>query len=218
MLELIEIFIGSMIVAFTGALVPGPMLTVVISSASENGFWSSFYIVAGHSILELILVIGFVIGFFRYLDNPLVIKFIGIAGGIILFFMGANMLYSSVKNKIKIDFSSIQKNRKNITGKFTGLYMLKGIIVSVINPYWYIWWLSIGAAFLIRSVKLNFPGISSFFIGHIGADFIWYMFIGFLISRGRNFFNQRIYRVVLILCSLFLFYLGAKFIIDFYNK
>ena len=74
--------------------------------------------------------------------------------------------------------------------------------------------MTIGAAFMIRSVKFEIVGVSSFFVGHISADFIWYLFIGFLISTGRKFFNQKVYNGILIACSVFLFYLGVRFIID----
>ena len=88
------------------------------------------------------------------------------------------------------------------------------MLVSISNPYWWIWWLSIGAAFMVKSVKFDMAGISSFFFGHISADFIWYIFIGILISTGRRFFNMKVYSGILIACSLFLFYLGVKFIVD----
>jgi len=213
MSEIIQIFIGSMIVAFSGALVPGPMLTLVISSAAEKGFWTSFFIVVGHSLLELVLIICFVLGVLNYLKNPLVLKIIGILGGVFLLYMGANMLYSVFKKKININFKSTT-SKYSLNKKIAGTFTSKGIIISLVNPYWYIWWISIGAAFLIRSVKLSTIGVTSFYIGHICADFIWFLFIGFLISSGRKFFNKKIYIAILIICSLFLFYLGAKFIID----
>ena len=198
--EVYQIFIGSMVVAFSGALVPGPMLTLVISSVARKGFWTSFFIVVGHSLLELVVVISFFLGILRYLDNPLITKIIGILGGVFLLYIGIDIIISIFKNKYTIDFKSMQK-QKTITGKSTGTVILKGILISLVNPYWYIWWISIGAAFLIKSVEFNTLGISSFYIGHISADFIWYLFIGFLVNTGRRFFNQKIYNSILITCS-----------------
>ncbi len=60
--EVYQIFIGAMLVGFSGALVPGPMLTLTISSVAEKGFWTSVFIVIGHSILELMIVIAFLLG------------------------------------------------------------------------------------------------------------------------------------------------------------
>jgi threonine/homoserine/homoserine lactone efflux protein len=208
-----QIFIGSMLVAFSGALAPGPMLTLVISSVAKKGFWTSFFIVLGHSLLELAVVLSFFLGVLKYLENPLIIKIIGILGGLFLLYLGTDIIISIFKNKYVIDFKSIVKKR-TITGRSTGILILKGILISLMNPYWYIWWITIGAAFIIKSVEFNIPGISSFYLGHISADFIWYLFIGFLINTGRKFFNQKIYNGILAACSIFLFYLGIRFIIE----
>ena len=208
-----QIFIGSMLVAFSGALVPGPMLTLVISSVAEKGFWTSFFIVVGHSLLELVVVISFFLGLLKYLQNPLIVKIIGILGGVFLLYLGIDIIISIFKKKYIIDFKSIVKKR-TITGKSTGIVIIKGILISLMNPYWYIWWITIGAAFIIKSVEFSTLGISSFYIGHISADFIWYLFIGFLINTGRKFFNQKIYNGILAACSIFLFYIGIRFIIE----
>lgn len=211
--DIFQIFFGAMIVAFSGALVPGPMLTLVISSVARKGFWTSFFIVLGHSLLELIVVICFIFGILKFLDNPLAAKIIGILGGIFLLYLGIDIIISIFKNKFTIDFKSVIKE-KTITGKSTITLVFRGILISLINPYWFIWWMSIGAAFLLKSVEFNFTGVTSFYLGHISADFIWYLFIGFLVSSGRKYFNQKIYNSILIACSIFLFYLGIKFIID----
>lgn len=208
-----EIFFGAMIVGFSGALVPGSMLTFVISSVAKNGFWTSFFIVVGHSILELAVVVAFFLGLLRYLENPLIVKIIGIVGGVFLLYLGVDILVSVIRKRFIIDFKSII-GKRTINARSTGIIILKGILVSLMNPYWYIWWISIGAAFIVKSVKFDTVGVTAFYIGHISADFIWYLFVGFLISTGRKFFNQKIYNGILIACSLFLFYLGIRFILD----
>lgn len=211
--DIFEIFFGSMIVAFSGALVPGSMLTLVISSVAEKGFWTSFFIVVGHSILEIAVVIAFFLGLSKYLENPLIAKIIGIVGGVFLLYLGADILISVIRKRFIIDFKSMI-GKRTMNARSTGVIILKGILVSLMNPYWYIWWISIGAAFLIKSIKFDTGGVTVFYIGHISADFIWYLFVGFLISTGRKFFNQKIYNGILIACSLFLFYLGIRFILD----
>lgn len=208
-----EIFFGAMIVGFSGALVPGSMFTFVISSVAKKGFWTSFFIVVGHSILELAVVIAFSLGLLKYLENPLIIKIIGIVGGVFLLYLGADILISIIRKRFIIDFKSMI-GKRTMNTRSTGIIILKGMLVSLMNPYWYIWWISIGAAFIVKSVKFDTGGVTAFYIGHISADFIWYLFVGFLISTGRKFFNQKIYNGILIACSLFLFYLGIRFILD----
>jgi len=214
MKEIIQIFFGSLIVAFTGALMPGPMLTLVIASVAQKGFWTSVFIVIGHSILELLIVISFYLGVLKYLDNPLVIKIISIVGGAFLIYMAVSIIVSIARKKIKLDMDA-KSIEKKLGTKNTFIITGKGILISLSNPYWYVWWLTIGATFMIKSVQHSFGGVAFFYTGHILADFIWYLFVGFLVSTGRRFFNQKIYIGILIVCSLFLLYLGVRFIVDF---
>jgi threonine/homoserine/homoserine lactone efflux protein len=212
--EIAQIFFGSLMVAFTGALMPGPMLTLVISSVAQKGFWTSVFIVLGHSVLELLIVISFYLGILKYLDNPIAIKIISIAGGAFLIYMAINIIVSVARKRIKLELDP-RKIAQSLGTKNSFIIAGKGVLISLANPYWYVWWLTIGASFMIKSVQHSFGGVASFYTGHILADFIWYLFVGFLISTGRRFFNQKVYNVILIACSIFLLYLGIKFIADF---
>ncbi|GAI95375.1 unnamed protein product, partial [marine sediment metagenome] len=109
--EMVEIFFGAMIVGFSGALVPGPMLTLVISSVAEKGFWTSFFIVVGHAILEMLVIAAFFLGLLRYLEIPLIAKIIGIFGGMFLIYLGVVIFISVFRKRFIIDFKSIIKKR-----------------------------------------------------------------------------------------------------------
>jgi threonine/homoserine/homoserine lactone efflux protein len=156
-------------------------------------------------------------GLLHYLNNIIVIKIIGIAGGAALLYLAYDLINSSLRNKLKIGYDKDEavknKSRININSPF-----FQGMFVSAINPYWYIWWVTIGAAFLISSIKYGTPGVCLFYLGHISSDFIWYLIIGFLISKGRKYFNIKVYKTIFILCGVFLIYLGIKFIIDFIKR
>lgn len=99
MIAIAEIFLGAMVVGFSGAMVPGPMFTLTVTGVAQRGFWASFFISLGHSILELLLVISFFLGILRYLDNPLLMKVIGILGGFFLLYLGGQLIYSVLKKR-----------------------------------------------------------------------------------------------------------------------
>jgi threonine/homoserine/homoserine lactone efflux protein len=215
--EISQIFLGALIVGFSGAVVPGPMFTMVVTSVAKNGFKASVFIVIGHALTELIILILFLAGILKYLNNEIVIKVIGITGGAALLYLSFDLIYSVLKNKIKISFKKENSNKKEYN-KNSGFSFFQGMFVSVINPYWYIWWVTVGAAFLLKSIRLGISGVSFFYIGHISSDFIWYLIIGFLVSKGRKFLNEKVYKTIIILCGIFLLYSGIKFIIDFIKR
>jgi hypothetical protein len=55
---LLTIFASSFVIALSGALMPGPLLTATISECSQRGFIAGPLLITGHAILELVLVIA----------------------------------------------------------------------------------------------------------------------------------------------------------------
>lgn len=81
---------------------------------------------------------------------------------------------------------------------------LTGALLSLANPYWIIWWATIGLGYVLSSGKLGFPGVLAFFIGHILADLIWYAFVSLAIHKGRDILPDRVYRILIAVCAIFL--------------
>jgi len=96
-------------------------------------------------------------------------------------------------------------------GKGLARSVLNGIVASISNPYWTIWWATIGLGYLVLSRELGYLGIVLFFAGHILADLAWYLFVGFAVSAGRSRFSDRAYRWVVGTCAVFLFFFSLTF-------
>jgi threonine/homoserine/homoserine lactone efflux protein len=86
-----------------------------------------------------------------------------------------------------------------------------GIIGSVSNPYWSIWWVTIGLGYLVSSLKFGFLGVIVFFVGHIMADFAWYSLISFAVAKGKKIMGDRGYKFLLYACGVFLIFFGIWF-------
>ena len=56
-MTLVVIFFSSFMIALSGALMPGPLLTVTISEATRRGTVAGPLMILGHGILELALVL-----------------------------------------------------------------------------------------------------------------------------------------------------------------
>jgi threonine/homoserine/homoserine lactone efflux protein len=207
MTELIFIFIGAFIVALSGALVPGPLLTVTIAESLKKGFKAGPLIIAGHALLEILLIIAILMGFKKFLTLPAVIIVIFFTGGVMLIYMGIKLLKE--KN------TDMQEENKTKLKKYKSNPVIKGIFVSLANPYWIIWWITIGLGYIIKALKYNYTGIAVFFGGHISADLVWYSFISFSVNRGRKkLTGLAFYQRLLAICGIFLILFGIWFIIS----
>ena len=73
---LFTIFCTSFILALSGALMPGPLLTVTVSESSRRGAHVGPMMIFGHSLLELALVIALLSGLAPFLVRDDVFIFI----------------------------------------------------------------------------------------------------------------------------------------------
>ncbi|MGB9642659.1 MAG: LysE family transporter [Candidatus Ratteibacteria bacterium] len=202
-MNLFVIGVSSFVVALSGALSPGPLLAVTITRSIKYGARQGPLLIAGHSILEFVMVLLLVAGFGAYLKEPGISKFLSIAGGGILLLMAIFML-----RKTTFEFSAQQNI--NTTRDFS---IFHGIVVSISNPYWTVWWVTIGLAYLSIALPRGLPGLIVFFLGHISADFFWYSLVSYSIHRGRAKFSPFVYRIVTICCGIFLSIFGVFLII-----
>ena len=93
-----------------------------------------------------------------------------------------------------------------------GGVIIDGILLSLANPYWSIWWASIGLGYIFHAMAFGITGVIVFFVGHILADFVWYAAISIAVSRGRSFLNDSLYRKLIGGCATFLLLFSFYFL------
>lgn len=202
-MNLFLIAFSSFVVALSGALVPGPLFSITVAESAKRGIMAGPLIIIGHGILELSLVILIILGIAPLLTAPLTKMIISAIGGLVLMYMG----YRLIKDARNAHFSMVGKNAQK------GIHpVLSGIIGSISNPYWIIWWVTIGMGYLVSSLKFGMLGVAVFFIGHITADLGWYSVISFTIAKGKEVMGDKGYRVLLYLCGGFLVVFGIWFV------
>jgi threonine/homoserine/homoserine lactone efflux protein len=214
--SLASIFVFSFLTALTGALSPGPLLTFTIIQTMERkqrGYLTGFAVIAGHAILEIIIVIALLSGLSFFLKNIIVIRIVSVTGCIFLVYFGSTIIRDVVKGKIDTAFLHPGKEPDQAQKKKGSALknpVIGGIVTSMSNPYWWIWWASIGSAFWVTfNISTdNIPGIISFFLGHEAGDLAWYAFVSFIIFFGKGFINKKIYCIILILCGAFMIVFG----------
>lgn len=211
---MLVIFILSFLLALTGALVPGPLLTFTIykSLKQKKGYLAGVFIVLGHATVELVLILVLFAGASLFLQNLIFLTLVGIIGGMLLMIYGFLVIRDTTKADPDVDFNLKESNLKGYKGNsFVG-----GIIVSVSNPYWIFWWAFFGWGFLVKNnITIANPiGLLLFFLGHELGDIVWYLPISTFVYRGGRSLNPKIYKYVLRVCAGFMIIFGIYLILN----
>ncbi len=204
MFPLLTIFAGAFVVGLSGAMAPGPVLTVTISETLKRGFKAGPLIVLGHAALEIVLLLLISAGLGPFFEHPVVTTIFLSAGGAVLLWMGGQMI---VTNKKTTEDALNAKGAESPYGPVRA-----GIVLSLTNPFWIIWWVTVGMGFVTQSLQFGIAGLLSFYFGHILADLAWYSFVSFSVSVGRRLCPPLFYRVVFVTCGIALLGLGGLFI------
>jgi threonine/homoserine/homoserine lactone efflux protein len=192
------VFLG-FVIGLTGALAPGPTLVATIN-ASINGDWmTGLKVSLGHAIVELFIVILILLGL-ATVALPYTSVIAGV-GGIALVVFGALTIAGS--RQATMSTSPIQP--------VSNPYMA-GLVTSAANPYFWIWWLSVGSAMVIAGLEGGLVLAGAFMIGHWTADTAWYTLVSSGVSQGRTFLSDTAYRKIMIFCGIFLILFGIYYI------
>ncbi len=206
-MELLLLAASWWILGFTGAMMPGPVTTLIVTTTARKGFVAGPLITLGHVFLELLMVIALFFGLGDLLKQNMVAGAIGVAGGIVLLWMGWDIVRSAWLGRVSLDFG-----KKAVDAGITDNPVLAGILTSISNPYWLLWWATIGAASLITFRAFGVPGIIAFYLGHTLADWVWNDVVAFVVASGRRIMTDTVYRTVLIVCGIFLIALSFYFV------
>ncbi|MGE5583857.1 MAG: LysE family transporter [Bacillota bacterium] len=212
---LLQVFIQAFLVGLSGAVPPGPLLTYNIQLAYKKGFWVGPKLVAGHAILEGALVIGVLFGLGRFIQLPATKITLWLVGGLLLVWMGYELIWKETKKSLRATIEVSATGEPAAASGTTNLNpVLAGIIISLSNPYWSLWWAMVGLGLITQALTFGWLGVLIFFGGHILADFAWYSFISAAVAKGRRYMSERAYHWLLRICGIFLFFIAINFIFD----
>ena len=206
MSDIIEFAIIVIIISASGVMSPGPLFAANITYGLKQGTKAGIKIAIGHSIVELPLVILLGIGIFSLEIFPEFKTIISILGAITLFVFAFMQIKSTLK-----------KNKKSETKLKQGP-IITGVLLSALNPFFIIWWLTIGLKLISDAMAIwAFVGILIVFVLHVWMDFVWLGSTAFLISKSKKIISNTNYKIIMLALSVILIYFGITFLTDVIN-
>ena len=189
----------------TAGISPGPLLTLVISETLRHNKKEGVKIAVAPLITDIPIVLLTIFFLSRMASSDIILGLISIFGGIFIAYLG----YDSIRSKgIEIDVQNLKP--KSIR---------KGIIVNILSPHPYIFWLVVGAPIIIKAYQANpvaaFAFLIAFYVMLIGSK----ISIALVVDRSRAFLKNkafiwtlRILGLVLLIFAILIIWEGMTYL------
>lgn len=199
--ELLSTLILGFLIGFTGALAPGPTLVATINASFRGDWTAGLRVSLGHIIIETAIFFLIILGL-AGLAKPYT-SAIAVIGGMALIVFGIMTVTGS--RSATLSPGSSHGNAGPV---------MAGFLTSAANPYFWIWWLSVGSVLLISSLEGGLLIAGVFMLGHWGADTSWYTFVSTGVAKGRTILKDSTYQLIMAACGVFLVIFGFYYLIS----
>jgi threonine/homoserine/homoserine lactone efflux protein len=189
------------LISLSGVMAPGPITAATLTAGTRNRH-SGLLIAVGHGIVEFPLMIVIVAGagvVFKHLVAQIVI---GLVGGAFLLHMGGQML-ASLRRQEDVEAPYADKNPVWI-----------GIVLTATNPYFLIWWVTVGLALSLEAKSLGPTAFIVFAVVHWLCDVVWLEILSQASHRGTQVLGRKSMPIVLAVCAIALIVFGSSFVYD----
>ena len=188
------------LVSLSGVMAPGPLLATTICQGYQDkraGLGISF----GHAMVEVPLIIAIFLGLGTILNNTYVFIAIGLIGGVILLYMGWDLMRSKDKFLVECPIEKRSSFRS-------------AIVMTAANPYWLIWWATAGAALVAGAVVFGPIMLPLFIIVHFSCDLAWYLLVSYSVNRSKELWSRKWHRLLFIGSGTIMFVFGLYFLLS----
>jgi threonine/homoserine/homoserine lactone efflux protein len=181
-------------------MMPGPMLAVALGKSYKSP-WAGVWISLGHAVIEIPLILLIYFGFAQFFQNIIVRLALSVAGSGMIIWLGISMFRARTE--------VVNKGKDLPCNAFTA-----GILTSVFNPFFLVWWATIGGMLIMRIIEFGTMGLIVFTIVHWLCDLVWLTIVSNAVYRTHAFWGQRLQKWLFIACSLLLVGFGIWFLIS----
>jgi threonine/homoserine/homoserine lactone efflux protein len=207
---LLDVGLQIALVSASGVLTPGPLFFANLALSKYGGFWSGIKIAVGHTMVELPVIILYSLPLiaFTYSNTTFnMFKVISIIGGTSLLVFGIFYVVKILRQNGSLTATPKPSRIENP--------IIAGILFTGVNPFFYLWWISVGVKLISDSIQLlGYPlGIVFLFFVHIWMDYAWLGITSYIASRGIKIIGSHYHKFVILLLALPLFYYGLNFIL-----
>ena len=198
---MLAFLLSAIAISLSGVMAPGPMTAAALAAGSRHRH-AGVMIAIGHAIIEMPLILLLVVGVASFLESATAKAAIGLTGGVVLLLMGLQLLLS-LRQQNNESETPVQRHP-----------LVIGIVFTAANPYFLVWWATVGLALAAEALAFGVVVLVLFAIIHWLCDLGWMEVLSMAGFKGSEIFGQRAQFVVSAVCGIVLLGFGGKFLYD----
>jgi len=193
------------VVTASGALAPGPLFFTNITHGVKSGARGGLAFSVGHTIFELSLVLVLAFTVQMVVGEPWIKLVVGVVGGAALLVFGLLQIREAMTSKPAISSESRGQSRNAL---------LLGTLFTALNPYFIIWWLTVGLTLIVNALELaSLAGVVIMYVSHVWMDYAWLTGTAYLAKKGTSLVGSQGYRILMIIFGIILIFFGLYFLV-----
>ncbi len=182
------------------AFVPGAVFCEALPLGFRKGFRPVLFLELGASAGDAVWAVIALVGLAFLVQDPLTKLGLGVVGSAFLVYLAYKML--TEHRKCRTDSGS---------GRSTRNAFITGAIISFASPFQIAFWLGIGAStILVLVAEPQTIHYVIFFIAYMIGSCLGGTVTAALVAYGRRFVKDSLFRVINIICGIFMIYLAAS--------
>jgi threonine/homoserine/homoserine lactone efflux protein len=195
---LLPILLSVVVISLSGVMMPGPMFAMTVAKSYRTP-WAGAQMSLGHVVIELPLILLIYFGFAGFFQNSVVRLVLSLLGGGMIIWLGISMFRARAE--------AVQLGKELPYNAFVA-----GILTSGLNPFFLVWWATVGMMLIMRVLDFGAMGLALFTVVHWLCDLVWLSFVSILVYRTHSIWGKKSREWVFIGCSLLLVGFGGWFL------
>lgn len=197
---MLPILLSVVVISLSGVMMPGPMFAMAVAHSYLSP-WAGPQVALGHAVVEVPLILIIYFGFARFFKNNIVQFAMSIVGGGMIIWLGVAMFLARAE---------VVSGGKDL---FYNAFAA-GIITTGLNPFFLLWWATIGSMLLMRFLVFGTKGLIVLIIVHWLCDLVWLSLVSVVIYRTHTLWGEPFQEGLFIACSLLLVGFGGWFMVS----
>ena len=196
---MITFLLTAIAISLSGVLAPGPITAATLAAGARRPHAGAM-VALGHAAVEFPLTLLILAGAGKFFQLDGVRIGIGLAGGVFLLIMGTQLLVAARR---AVGQTEVADTRHPF---------MTGVVLTAANPYFLIWWATVGLALATEAVEFGLLAFALFVAVHWLCDLAWLEVLSLASYKGTELLGGRLERIVLVVSGLMLVGFGCKFV------